>query len=145
MAHHHHPLEPDEHPEHGVGHVVHPKVLIATGGGLLVLTVITVFAANVDFEKFDLRELNIFFALLIAVVKATLVCLFFMHLRWDRPFNAFVLVTSLALVALFIWFAMTDTSEYQHEIIKGESAVIQAELEKLPKAGEPGAGGTQSH
>ncbi len=120
---------------HGIGHVVSPKILIATGTGLLILTGLTVAAAKIDFAQLDLPELNIFVALAIAVAKATLVCLFFMHLRWDRPFNAFVLVTSLALVALFISFAMTDTGEYQHEIIKGNTVEIQTKLDELPKAG----------
>ena len=137
MAHHPgshpNPFEPDEHPEHGVGHVVHPKVLIATAAALLVLTVVTVAAATVDFEQVDLRELNVFVALAIAVLKASLVCLFFMHLRWDRPFNAFVLITSLALVSLFIWFAMTDSHEYQPEILTTISDPVKAKLAEVEK------------
>lgn len=132
----------EAHEHHGVGHVVSPKILIATGAALLVLTVVTVAAAKIDFEQVDLRELNIFVALAIAVVKASLVCLFFMHLRWDRPFNAFVLVGSLALVALFIWFAMTDSHEYQPEVVKTISQPIQtklAEVEQAVQAGSPPA------
>src|SRR5262245_13031816 len=120
MAHDpHHPADPAHaaHGEHSIGHVVSPKILIATAAGLLALTVVTVSVASIDFAAMDLKELNIFVAIGIAVIKASLVCLFFMHLRWDRPFNAFVLITSLALVGLFISFAMTDTSEYQPEII----------------------------
>lgn len=123
--------------EHGIGHVVSPKILLAVAAALLVLTVITVLSVQIDFNEFDLSEMNILVALTIAVIKATLVCLFFMHLRWDRPFNAFVLVGSLALVALFIWFAMTDTHEYQHEVIPGNTVTIQAKLNELrpPEAG----------
>ena len=124
----------DAHEHHGVGHVVSPKILVATAAALLVLTVVTVSAAKIDFAQLDLRELNIFVALAIAVLKASLVCLFFMHLRWDRPFNAFVLITSLALVALFIWFAMTDSHEYQPEISKKTSDPIQAKLAEIDKA-----------
>jgi cytochrome c oxidase subunit IV len=132
---HSHGTDSHSHGEHhGVGHVVSPKILIATGGALLVLTVITVAAAKINFEDFDLREMNIVVALAIAVVKASLVCLFFMHLRWDRPFNAFVLVGSLGFVALFIGFAMTDSTEYQHEIIRGDSKIIQDEVGKLQAA-----------
>lgn len=120
--------------EHGVGHIVSPKILFATGAALLVLTVITVMAAKIDFSQLDLNELNIFVALAIAVVKASLVCMFFMHLRWDRPFNAFVLVASLSLVALFIGFAMTDTSEYKPDVIQGDSALIQGQLLKVQEA-----------
>jgi cytochrome c oxidase subunit 4 len=149
MAHHSgshpNPFEPDEHPEHGVGHVVHPKVLIATGAALLVLTVITVAAAKIDFAQLDLRELNIFVALAIAVCKASLVCLFFMHLRWDRPFNGFVLITSLALVALFIWFAMTDSHEYQPEVVTTISEPVQAKLAEVEKAVQAGAPPASGH
>jgi cytochrome c oxidase subunit 4 len=116
---------------HGIGHVVSPKILIATGGALLVLTIITVAAARIDFSVFEMSEMNVFVALGIALVKASLVCLFFMHLRWDRPFNAFVLIGSLAFVAVFISFAMTDSMEYQHEIIKGDATDVSAQVQQL--------------
>ena len=128
---------PDEH--HGIGHLVSPKILIATAAALLVLTALTVMSVRIDFSEFDLHEMNILIALSIAVIKASLVCLFFMHLRWDRPFNAFVLVTSLSLVALFIWFAMTDTTEYQGDVLHGNSQVIQAKLDALAGESAPPA------
>jgi cytochrome c oxidase subunit 4 len=117
---------------HGAGHVVSPKILFATAAVLLALTFITVTAAKVDFAALEMPELNIFVALGIAVVKASLVCLFFMHLRWDRPFNGFLIVGSVALVALFIAFAITDSAEYQPDVIKEESTLVQGELAKLP-------------
>ena len=133
-AHHDH----DEHgAHHGIGHVVSPKILFATAAALLVLTVITVKAAEIDFSVFEMAELNVFVALGIALIKASLVCLFFMHLRWDRPFNAFVLIGSLAFVAVFISFAMTDSFQYQHEIIKGDAKDVAAEVAKLPAPPAP--------
>lgn len=137
MAHHESNHETAEH--HEDFHVVPPKVLISTGAALLVLTVVTVGAATVDFTEWDLKELNIWIALAIAVTKASLVCLFFMHLRYDRPFNAFVLVTSLAFVALFIGFSMTDTFEYRPEIEQyvsdelsgGDAPEVQKKLSEI--------------
>ena len=124
---------------HGVGHIVSPKILIATAVALLILTALTVAAANVSFEALEMPELHIIVALGIALVKAALVCLFFMHLRWDRPFNGFLLITSMALVVLFITFAMTDSNQYQPEIKTylntlptRETKEIQSELDKLP-------------
>jgi len=96
---------------HGVGHVVPIKLLVTVGIALLILTWITVAATYVD-----LGEANIYIALAIAVVKASLVALFFMHLRWDRPFNGFVFVASVAFVALFIGGALTDTREYAPQV-----------------------------
>lgn len=120
----------DEH--HGVGHIVPHKVLILTGSALLVLTVITVLAAKVNFEDFDMFEMNIVVALGIALLKASLVCLFFMHLRWDRPFNAFILIGSLGFVVLFIGFAMTDTFEYGPDVRQYEQTNLKnAEVPKI--------------
>ena len=133
------PAHDEAHPN--VGHLVSPKILFATAGALLVLTIVTVAAAKVDFAHYDLEELNIWVALIIAGIKASLVCLFFMHLRWDRPFNAFVLATSLAFVVLFISFAMTDSTEYHDDIIPGDSKKAMEKLSQLPAlqqhAGEP--------
>ena len=139
MAHEH--SSPEGHGEHhGVGHIVSPKILIATAAALLVLTVITVLAAKVAFEEVEMHELTIFVALGIAVLKASLVCLFFMHLKWDRPFNAFVLIGSLGLVALFIGFAIIDSTEYKPDIKAyvgtlpgGETPDIKAKLDALPQ------------
>jgi len=46
------------------------------------------------------------------VVKASLVVLFFMHLRWDKPFNAIVFIGCLIFVGLFISLALLDTGQY---------------------------------
>ena len=101
---------------HGVGHVVSLKILLGVFGALFVLTILTVAASEVDFG-----ELNLIIALAIAVVKASLVVLFFMHLFWDRPFNAIVFVGCLIFVGLFISLALLDTGQYHGTVIRGES------------------------
>ena len=132
-----------EHAEHAghheVGHVVSVKYLFATCAALLVLTMLTVAAAQVDFTKYGLPEMNIVVALAIAVIKASLVCLFFMHLFWDRPINAYIIIVALAFVGIFIAFAMTDTFEYradqqQYERVElkgGDSKDVQTKLLEL--------------
>ena len=94
---------------HGVGHVVSLKILLGVFGALTFLTVVTVGASYVDFG-----EMNLFIALAIAVVKASLVVLFFMHLFWDKPFNAIVFVGCLIFVGLFISLALLDAGQYRH-------------------------------
>ena len=116
--------EASQHEErHGVGHVVPVSVLLTTGIGLLVLTIITVWVASID-----LGEFNIWIALAIAVLKGSIVAMFFMHLRYDRPFNGIILVTSLAFVALFISFALTDTKEYAPNLYPGDAPDVQEKL-----------------
>ena len=105
----------EQHHE-GVGHVVPLRLLVGVLAVLLVLTF-----ATVAITWFDLGRLNLMVALAIAVVKASLVALYFMHLRWDRPFNAIVLITALFMVALFIAFCLMDTVQYQPDVIPGYS------------------------
>ncbi len=104
----------------GFVHVVPVRLLLAIWGALLVLTIVTVAVTRVDLGGF-----NLWLALLIAVVKASLVALYFMHLRWDKPFNSIVFVASLAFVMLFVGLALVDTKEYQPEMIPGHAPMIE--------------------
>lgn len=101
-------------------HIVPFRVLAAVFGALLVLTVLTVAATKVD-----LGNWNLWLAMGIATVKAALVVLYFMHMRYDHPFNAVVFVTALAFVALFVSFALMDTVAYKPELIPGYAPKIE--------------------
>jgi cytochrome c oxidase subunit 4 len=57
-----------------LGHIIPAKTTTIILGVLLVLTVITVYVAGIDFGK-----MNIIVAMGIATVKASLVIVFFMH------------------------------------------------------------------
>ncbi len=114
------------HEHHPVGHIVPVRTLAATGIALLCLTVVTVWVAG-----FDFGALNVWIAMAIAVLKASLVVLFFMHLRYDRPFNSIIFVTSLTLVALFISFALTDTVEYRPTVDQGNAPNVATRLSEL--------------
>jgi cytochrome c oxidase subunit 4 len=105
---------------HHANHVVPARVFLATWLGLVVLTVVTVMVAG-----YDLGEINFHVAMGVASAKAALVLLFFMHLYWDKPFNAVVLIVSIAFVALLISFTMTDAREYQPDRIPGYAPMIQ--------------------
>ena len=58
----------------------HVKAYIGVFIALAIATVITVLASTVDFGG----HVNIGVALLIAVIKASLVAAIFMHLKWER-------------------------------------------------------------
>jgi cytochrome c oxidase subunit 4 len=89
-------------------HAVPLRLLVGVYAALLVLTVLTVAVTRVD-----LGPLNIWMALFIAVIKGGLVALYFMHLRWDSPFNGMILIAALLFVAIFIGIAVLDSREYQ--------------------------------
>ena len=106
------PVADDAGPDapHGV-HAVPRRILGGVYGLLLMFTVITVAVS-----KIDLGNANIWVALFIAVIKGGLVVMYFMHLRWDSPFNGIVLLAALFFVALFIGLALLDSNSYQPQI-----------------------------
>ncbi|MEE9311082.1 MAG: cytochrome C oxidase subunit IV family protein [Planctomycetota bacterium] len=103
--HHHEGLEG------GLGHVSTVPTLLKTIGALLVLTVITVLVAQIELGQF-----NVVGALAIASVKATVVMLFFMHLRYDNRFNFLIIASSLAMAVFFIGYVAMDAKIYQKDI-----------------------------
>jgi cytochrome c oxidase subunit 4 len=96
----------DDHQQ--IGHVVPLKILFGVFVALLVLTYITVAAT-----LFDLGSLNIWIALGIASIKGAMVVLYFMHLRYDSPFNSIVFLTAVAFLFLFLGITILDTIQYQ--------------------------------
>lgn len=129
----------DELDPHGIvhggghhGHTIVPWqtqlfVLVA----LLILTALTVGVAQA--EGWVMHALNvsvphwvnIIGAMLIAVVKATLVCMFFMQLKYDKPLNTIVFLFCLFCVFLFMLFAMLDLSN-RDRILEYKAGEIHA-------------------
>ena len=97
-------------------HIASVRLLLIVWVALIFGTWLTVSASNVD-----LGPLNIWVGLAIATAKGVLVALYYMHLRWDKPFNAFVFVSAFFFLFLFIGFAMMDSGQYQVDLIPGYS------------------------
>ncbi len=87
-----------EHAHHG-GAKIYARTLIA----LLCLTIITVAAAGIDFGAG-----NVVIALTIATIKATLVALFFMHLKYEKPVNGIIATAGFLFLGLFLMFCLID-------------------------------------
>jgi cytochrome c oxidase subunit 4 len=77
------------------GHVVPKKLYILVFAALIVFTGLTTSVAFIN-----LGQWNTVVALAIAVSKASLVVLFFMHLRWSSGLMRMVLLSA------FVWFAI---------------------------------------
>lgn len=120
-----------DHHDDQIGHIVPVKFLVLICCILLFLTAVTVWVSWFDFADINISELNIIVAMFVATIKATIVGLYFMHLRWDRPVIGFIYVFAILLVVLFIGLALTDTMEYQPEIIKGDTPIVSQALEEL--------------
>jgi cytochrome c oxidase subunit 4 len=117
--------------DHGLAHTATIKVLVATGGTLLLLTIVTVLATKVDFGA----NINLGIAMAIAVVKATLVILFFMHLRYDRLFHAVIFVSAILAASLFVGFTLMDSNQYQQTNIWNPDSPPAAPIGPRPTSG----------
>lgn len=101
----------DSHDDHGLAHVMPMSTLIGTFVALLALTGVTVGIYEIDFGDID-----IWVAMGIATLKATLVGVYFMHLRYEKPFITLSFVFSLAFVALFLAITLQDTYQYEPQV-----------------------------
>lgn len=112
MSHqHHHTAAENEHGhthgEHGPDghHISSQRTLLTVLGVLLALTVITVYVAKFVPAS---ETAHVVMALIIASTKGSLVCLYFMHLLYDRVFYSAVFVSCLFVFSLFITFTVLD-------------------------------------
>jgi cytochrome c oxidase subunit 4 len=85
-------------------HIVQPRVYIAIFLSLMMGTALTVLAAFYDFPG----PLNAVVALTIAVIKATLVVLFFMHVRYSGRLIWLVIVAGLLWLAIMFAITFSD-------------------------------------
>lgn len=87
-------------------HIVYPRVYVAIFLALMVGTALTVIAAFQDFPG----PLNAVVALTIAVVKATLVVLYFMHVRYSSRLVWLVVASGLFWLAIMFALTLSDYS-----------------------------------
>lgn len=138
--------------DHG-HHILPLRVYFGVATALLVFTFITVWVA-----QFDFGAMNMTIAMLVAAFKASLVCLYFMHLLYDNKIYALVFVSSLIFLAIFITFTMYDVVrrdgvyiEKQHPIVE-EAVIYRTATTPIAPADstagsaeEPPAGETSDH
>jgi len=88
-------------------HVVSPKIYAGIFAALMVCTFITVKAAEIDLNQY-FSGLNIIIALTIAVFKASLVVLFFMHAKYSPNRTQLVISASVFWLAVMLFMTMSD-------------------------------------
>lgn len=84
-------------------HVMPRKVYYAVFAALMVFTAVTVAVAYLD-----LGPLSTIVAMAIASTKATLVMLYFMHLRYSSRLTWIMVATAVAWLAILIITVMSD-------------------------------------
>lgn len=91
----------------------HMKELALTFAALIVLTIVTVKIAKVDFGSV---AINITIAMLIASIKGLLVALYFMHLKWEEKLIVGFAALSIPFVALMISTMVWDVAQKTAEL-----------------------------
>jgi len=86
-------------------HIVSKKMYYVIFGALMVLTAVTVLAANIDLGS---EKLNTIVALAIAVTKAMLVILFFMHVRYSSRLTWVVVAGGFLWLFIMVALTMSD-------------------------------------
>jgi cytochrome c oxidase subunit 4 len=84
-------------------HVEPKKTYFAIFAALMALTVLTVWASRID-----LGAASVFVALAIAVVKAMLVVLFFMHVWHSSPLTKFTVGAGFLWLAILLALTLAD-------------------------------------
>ncbi|HSD66593.1 MAG TPA: cytochrome C oxidase subunit IV family protein [Vicinamibacteria bacterium] len=84
-------------------HVVSWRVYVAVFLALCALTVVTVVSTGYDFGP-----LNLVVALGVAITKASLVVLFFMHARYSPRLTGLVIASSIAFFVILVFLTLTD-------------------------------------
>lgn len=121
----------DEHKteKHHHHHILPNKVALTVGVCLFIFTAITVWVAHVD-----LGPLNFLVAMFVATIKASLVALFFMGLRYDKLLNGLTFATSFLFLAIFIVLTSTDLFFRGDVYVKGPLVPVVAAKSRFKQA-----------
>jgi cytochrome c oxidase subunit 4 len=84
----------------------HPVPYMKVFGALVVLTIVTVLVGIL--LRFPAEIMNVLIAIAIASVKAALVALFFMHLKFEGKLIRMVFIVPLLLCVLFVVALLPD-------------------------------------
>ena len=95
-------------------HVVSRKTYIVVWGALMALMILTA-----GLSRIDLGEWSTVVALVIAAIKALLVILFFMHVRYESQKMAWVFV-----VAAFFWLGILLALTMTDYLSRGSLGVV---------------------
>jgi cytochrome c oxidase subunit 4 len=123
MAHPEH-VAPDQEHEGDFDVHTHISAVRFYVGILLTLMLLTILTVSVSY--IHLGKLNLIVAVVIASIKASLVVLFFMHLKYDNKFNALILVITLLFIGVFFAYTLNDTDHRAELDVDQGSRVLQS-------------------
>jgi cytochrome c oxidase subunit IV len=105
-------------------------------GLLLVLTVATVGVSYAGLPSGP----SLFVAMAVASVKATVVALWFMHLKYDTSFNRMVFASAILFMAVFFGFTLTDLGSRGSVLAVEDNFVLRQDRAEAKMAAAAAAG-----
>lgn len=100
----------DHKPAPNNHHIIPLWIYLSVAAILLIMTGVTIVAAQFDFNHLTgFESMNFVIAMVIASFKASLVALIFMHLWFDNKFYLFALLSGIGCLMIFIALTMSDT------------------------------------
>ena len=84
-------------------HIVPKRVYFLVFATLIVLTWVTAWVSTVDLGRW-----NIFVALAIAIFKASMVALFFMHVKYSTRLTKLIVCSGIFWLGLLLFITMSD-------------------------------------
>jgi cytochrome c oxidase subunit 4 len=100
----------DGHGQHDHSHDVSKfQIYVQIAMLLAIITGIEIVGVYLPFAKWII----VTGLVVLSFVKFMFVIFYFMHLRWDSPFNAICLIAALFFVCIFIGIAVLDSREYK--------------------------------
>jgi len=134
---HDHGHEHDDHADGDYGaeevhaHIGSYKMYVTVFLGLLLFTFLTVGVASIHLGKANLAV-----AVIIASLKAALVCTFFMHLKDDNKFNSLILVAAITFIGVFFALTLNDVGYREKLDTQSGNRVFLESGDKAPGSWE---------
>jgi len=124
-------------------HIEPRKEALTYTGVLAILLVLTFITVGASYIRFETGMFNVIIAITIATIKASLVALFFMHLRHDKPINALIFLISVFMLGLFLILCYIDYEARDHILppnYKGPIPLVGAPAPAPAPVAAPAAG-----
>ena len=127
-----------------MAHISPVSTYLTVFGTLMVLTTVTVAAAFTN-----LGSMNFPIAIAIAITKATVVILFFMHVKYSSKLTKFVVASSLFFLACLFGLTFTDYlsrgwfTSPRGTTMAGTQVTVGPEQPRPAVAAEPAAGAAE--
>jgi len=96
----------DETDMQASSHAMPYRAYVTVWAGLIALTALTVGVSYVN-----MKQVSVLTALMIAACKASLVVLYFMHIRFERKIHLLMILVVAATYLIFIGLTFADYAE----------------------------------